>query len=643
MAIILPEGKQSFTDDAGNPLAGGKLYTYDAGTTTPRLTWSDSAQTAPHTNPIILDARGEATIFWNGAYKVELRTAADVVIWTVDNVTATQINATGAFGLQMLATATAQEARVLLGDVNQTTQNLAALRLVAYAGLPTGTVIYMAGYHTAGDMGSGFFKWDSSSTATDDAGLVVNPTGNAGAGRWLRIVTGAEYNICWFGAKDVAGFDNGPSIRAAINAACAQQWVSAPTNLYDATTLNTVFVPKGLWEVSTVDPAFVAAYPARTPVMLWLYKGVRLIGEGGMASVIQYGYGSIAHVVEASIQPGGFNWNGQVKGLCFYKAAASADCNAVVLYGLGGSVIQGWEVDEIQVRGCNHGVWLTGIVYNCTVTNLQILDVNGTGLNEDAGAGYNRWDVCQSYPKATTGGLAFDLRGASSSYGLLTCAGPARIFTPTGVFDTVVIEELSRPATGGFNGDAALRIDGIRHIRSIVIIDPVKGANTCTYGVTASTDSAVFEAITFIYTALANRVLFPIVVAGAGNTFTSIEHRVGSTPTAPLTALEAANSPTVLASNTWRYVSQVGTWGVWSQAYTLPVIAAGAKGASVTIAANGISLGANVQINYSLDQQSCTFNAYVSAAGTITFYPVNNGAGATVSTIGTVTARLLQT
>lgn len=88
MAIIIAEGKQSYTDDAGVPLAGGLLYTWDAGTTTPRLTWGDSAQTAAHTNPIILDARGEATVFWNGAYKVELRTATGVVIWTVDDVTA---------------------------------------------------------------------------------------------------------------------------------------------------------------------------------------------------------------------------------------------------------------------------------------------------------------------------------------------------------------------------------------------------------------------------------------------------------------------------------------------------------------------------------------------------------------------------
>jgi hypothetical protein len=88
MAVLMPEGKQSFTNDAGVPLSGGKLYTYAAGTTTPKTTWSDNLETAPNTNPIILNARGEATIFWNGVYKVELRTAADAVIWTVDNVSA---------------------------------------------------------------------------------------------------------------------------------------------------------------------------------------------------------------------------------------------------------------------------------------------------------------------------------------------------------------------------------------------------------------------------------------------------------------------------------------------------------------------------------------------------------------------------
>ena len=86
MATLMPEGKQSFNNGAGAPLVGGKVYTYDAGTSTPRATYQDAAGTIPNTNPVVLDARGEATIFWSGSYKAVLKDASDVTIWTVDNV-----------------------------------------------------------------------------------------------------------------------------------------------------------------------------------------------------------------------------------------------------------------------------------------------------------------------------------------------------------------------------------------------------------------------------------------------------------------------------------------------------------------------------------------------------------------------------
>lgn len=91
MAVLMPEGKQSFSNSAGVPIIGGKLYTYDAGTNTPRPTYQDAAGVVPNTNPIILDARGEATAFWSGAYKVVLKDASDVTIWTVDNVVSTDM------------------------------------------------------------------------------------------------------------------------------------------------------------------------------------------------------------------------------------------------------------------------------------------------------------------------------------------------------------------------------------------------------------------------------------------------------------------------------------------------------------------------------------------------------------------------
>lgn len=87
MATLTPSAKQQFFDANGNPLAGGKLYTYAAGTTTPLATYTDSSGGTPNTNPIILDSRGEANIWLGSAvYKFKLTTSTDVELWTVDNV-----------------------------------------------------------------------------------------------------------------------------------------------------------------------------------------------------------------------------------------------------------------------------------------------------------------------------------------------------------------------------------------------------------------------------------------------------------------------------------------------------------------------------------------------------------------------------
>lgn len=81
--------RQRFWNAAGTaPLAGGKLYTYRAGTTTPQATYSDPDCTVPNTNPVILDSEGYAD-FWinSGSYKFILADANDVVQWTRDDIT----------------------------------------------------------------------------------------------------------------------------------------------------------------------------------------------------------------------------------------------------------------------------------------------------------------------------------------------------------------------------------------------------------------------------------------------------------------------------------------------------------------------------------------------------------------------------
>lgn len=74
-----------FFDGNGNPLSGGKLYTYEAGTTTPQVTYTSSAGTILHANPIILDAAGRvpgSSEIWlvdNAVYKFVLKDGNDVL------------------------------------------------------------------------------------------------------------------------------------------------------------------------------------------------------------------------------------------------------------------------------------------------------------------------------------------------------------------------------------------------------------------------------------------------------------------------------------------------------------------------------------------------------------------------------------
>jgi hypothetical protein len=75
-----------FFDGNGDPLAGGKVYTYEANTDDPKATYTNAAGDTPLTNPIILDASGRAEIWLDGSYKIEVYDALDNLIKSVDNI-----------------------------------------------------------------------------------------------------------------------------------------------------------------------------------------------------------------------------------------------------------------------------------------------------------------------------------------------------------------------------------------------------------------------------------------------------------------------------------------------------------------------------------------------------------------------------
>lgn len=89
---------QQFFDNNGNVLTGGKLWSYQAGTTTPQTTYTSASGATAHTNPIVLDsagrvATGEIWVTAGQNYKFVLMTSANVTIATWDNITG--INGTG--------------------------------------------------------------------------------------------------------------------------------------------------------------------------------------------------------------------------------------------------------------------------------------------------------------------------------------------------------------------------------------------------------------------------------------------------------------------------------------------------------------------------------------------------------------------
>jgi hypothetical protein len=72
-------------DNNGNFAVGYEVHVFRAGTTTALTSYTDRTLTVPNSNPVILDARGEADIFIKQAAKLIL-TAPDAgtAIWTVD-------------------------------------------------------------------------------------------------------------------------------------------------------------------------------------------------------------------------------------------------------------------------------------------------------------------------------------------------------------------------------------------------------------------------------------------------------------------------------------------------------------------------------------------------------------------------------
>lgn len=132
MAKLAPVALLQYFDNSGNPLSGGKLYTYESGTVTPKTTYTDESEGTANANPIILDSDGRVTgAVWlgDGAYTFVLKDSADVTIDTVDDITGDTANSFGSAVVETasnIAITSVHENNLIVGSASLTASLLPA-------------------------------------------------------------------------------------------------------------------------------------------------------------------------------------------------------------------------------------------------------------------------------------------------------------------------------------------------------------------------------------------------------------------------------------------------------------------------------------------------------------------------------------
>lgn len=85
---------EQILDDNGDPLANGRLYWYEVGTTTPKTVYSDSGESVPYTPPVVLDSAGRMPdVFYTGDARLVINDSADAEVWAIAAIGAEETTA----------------------------------------------------------------------------------------------------------------------------------------------------------------------------------------------------------------------------------------------------------------------------------------------------------------------------------------------------------------------------------------------------------------------------------------------------------------------------------------------------------------------------------------------------------------------
>jgi hypothetical protein len=191
MAKIIANPKFRAVDpNTGAALVGGKLYSYQAGTSNPKATYTSQAGSVANPNPTELDGNGEANIWLGtGGYKFKLTDAYDVELWTIDNI---QIADVGAFSSLTVTGATTLAAVTASGQITSTvTTGTAPLVISSTTKVVNLNADKLGGKNWAAPDPIGATTPETGKFTSLEASGDITPKANvsqesANAGKWIR-------------------------------------------------------------------------------------------------------------------------------------------------------------------------------------------------------------------------------------------------------------------------------------------------------------------------------------------------------------------------------------------------------------------------------------------------------------------------
>lgn len=370
-----------FFDNNGDPLTGGKIYTYAAGTTTPQATYTSATGTTPHSNPIILDAAGRVPSgeIWltDGAqYKFVIKTSTDVQIGSYDNIIGINSNFVNYTNSQEIQTATAGQTVFTLTTMQYqpATNSLSVFvdgvnqygpgSTYAYEETSSTVVTFASGLHVGAQV-----KFTTSAINASSYGdaeqISYTPPFTNGVATNVELKLAQYVSVKDFGAVGDGVANDTTAIQNAINyAAPLGRSVFIPAGIYNVTTLT---LPLQQGGIEIFGEAFNSYFNLQTSI----YRGSVLISNVTTGNVISC--------------DGGVNYSN--RGIRLRNFSLKVDTIDYAIYLKGSpdlNLLENLTIYNTNPSGGNgialESCWLGARVFGCQI-DAAVVGTSNVGLN----------------------------------------------------------------------------------------------------------------------------------------------------------------------------------------------------------------------------------------------------------------------